>query len=64
MGNISIMSWNCPNCKETLSGICDENGYTRLICHRCGTFMVMKKVSRRKHVLEMTAPHGQVSIYR
>lgn len=63
MSKIRIMSWGCPNCFEKLSGLSNEDGYTRLICHKCGSLMVMKRISRRKHLLEITAPERQTTLY-
>ncbi len=64
MNKSHIMSWGCPNCLTLLSGICDKEGYVRLVCHKCGAVMVMKKMSRRQHILEITAPQGQIGLYR
>ena len=63
MNKPHIISWGCPNCLTLLSGICDEEGYARLICHNCGAGMVMKKKSRRKFLLEITAPSDQKSLF-
>ena len=63
MSKTYIMTWGCPNCFKSVSGISDEDGYVRLICRNCGSKMVMKKMARRKHVLEIIAPQGQYSMH-
>ncbi len=64
MNNTFIITWGCPNCLKPVSGISDENGYVRIICPNCGTAMVMRKITRRKNLLEITAPQGQYSLHR
>jgi len=64
MNNTRIMTWGCPNCLKPVSGISDEDGYVRIICRTCGSKMVMKRMTRRKHLLEITAPQGQYSLHR
>ena len=44
MSKTYVMTWGCPNCFKPVSGISDEDGYVRIICHNCGSKMVMKKM--------------------
>lgn len=58
-----IMTIGCPNCLIPVHGIQDEDGFVRICCPNCGTLMVVRKISRRKAVIEINAPSGQVALF-
>jgi len=49
----------CNNCKNTVIGIRDTNGLTKIRCPRCGTVTVFSLMGRRHVRLDIYAPQGQ-----
>ena len=50
----------CLNCRETVTGIMDVNGRTKVKCPKCGTVTVSKVMGRRHVQVDVYAPQGQV----
>ena len=61
MGNnrAKIVTFICLNCQNTISGIQDSEGRTKIKCAKCGTVTVSKVMSRRHIQLDIYAPQGQ-----
>ena len=58
---ISILSWYCCNCGTKITSIRNEDGYYKAKCPKCGSCSVRKIMSRRRDVIEIIAPKGQVN---
>lgn len=61
-GSISIMSWYCCNCGTQVSAIRDKEGFYKVKCPTCKCCAVRKMMGRRRDVIEIIAPKGQVHI--
>lgn len=49
----------CQNCGKKIKGYRNIKGVVKMSCPRCGVLYVSKRVSRRKEVVEVTAPRGE-----
>lgn len=57
---VRIQRMRCVNCGEEIDGYVDEEGMTKMTCHRCGTVTVSKKMSRRHMKIDVYGPPNQV----
>ena len=49
----------CQNCCTKIKGYRSIKGVVKLTCPKCGVAYKSKQVSRRKEVVEVTAPKGE-----
>ncbi len=49
----------CQNCGWQLYGFRNSKGIVKIECPHCHTFYLCKQVSRRKELVEITAPAEQ-----
>lgn len=54
--------WFCPNCRSLIEGSLNKEGVAKAACAVCGTFMIRRRVSAKKDVIEVYAPEGEVSL--
>ncbi len=49
----------CSNCGKKIIGYRNKDGLLKMQCPHCRAMYVSRKISRRKEVVEITAPKGE-----
>lgn len=63
-GDFELEDWKlseryCQNCGKKIKGYRNIKGVVKMTCPNCGALYIGKQVSRRKEIVEITAPEGR-----
>ena len=63
-GDFELEDWKlseryCQNCGKKIKGYRNIKGVVKMTCPNCGALYIGKQVSRRKEIVEITAPAGR-----